>query len=261
MAVADIFGSTGMTKVNTGIVYTIENGLSTVETYEGPTNDADALEDEFRQQVNEGSLLTYRRRNTSGFVQIMAFYPTDADGENAATVENETWNLIPQDLEKPLRAYDGAIPSTQAFNLDAHQKALEKVRQAWERAEDYTPAAEPMITYQKLLFRHVTSYIRTAVILRNVVKIAANNAEISASWENVDRALTLEDTGFDATDANNAAILGSINTMPEADASLKQWLKRGPQMQPLGNNKYSLMQDYWFARGWSANMYAGSEAP
>ena len=247
-----------MTQVSTRQKYTADNGLTTIYTYEGPAEAAQTLFETFQDSVLLGEALNTDKENKDGFSRVTVEYANEDEG--AVTEENETWNLVPQDIEKPLRSYDGAVSESVAFNADADQKALEKVRQAWERAEDYTPAGDPSTTYQKHLYRGTTAYTRTGCILRRVIKVAADS-DVVAGWSNVDRAQKLEDTGFDETASNNAGIIGSISEMPESDSTKKQWLKRAPQLTPIGDNKYSIVQDWWFAREWSANLYDGDATP
>jgi len=260
MAIEEIIGSEEMTKVSTKKKFTDENGTTMLELYEGPEEAGVALYDGFVSDVSAGILLSCDYEFSGGVARVTAEYPTDEDGDYTTDEDNVVWNLVPQDVEKPLRSYDGAITDTQAFNQDGDQKALEKVRQAWERAEDYTPAADPATTYQKHLFRGTTAYIRTGVILRKTLKVATGS-DVTAAWSNVDRAQLLDDTGFNESGSNNKDLIGSITEMPEEDSTKKQWFKRAPQLQPIGDNKYMLTQDWWFAREWSANLYDGNATP
>ena len=262
----EIIGLDGYTQVGTRKEYTQDLGLSTVISYEGPIAKIDALLASSILSVQDGTVDKVTANKSDGVGVLELSY---ADGDSAQddpnTVQNNTiWELTGQDLYKNLRSYDGAISGTQAFNADATQALLENARLYFETAtkEGTLPSGEPYATYYALLLRGVDQYVRSAAVLRSTITVSRRSL-VAGKWNGVDRAwkLDAEEGSPNLDTVGQGAIIGSISEMPEADATAKQWLKRAPQITMASRKSYTISQEWWYARAWSANLYGGDLAP
>ena len=265
-----IIGLYNYTKVGTRREYSQDMGQTTVETYQGPVSKINDLFDASVLSVQDGTVdkVTTGRENGLGVLELH-YADGDATNDVNATVQNNTiWELVGQDLYKNLRSFgfaaggDLAAAGVQRFNLDADQASLENARGYFESAGNdpnfFAPAAEPAVTYLALLQRGVDQYVRSAVVLRSTITVSRRSL-VAGRWVGVDRAWKLdgEDGSPNLDSVGQSAIIGSINEMPEADDTKKQWLKRAPQITMASRKAYTIAQEWWFARRWSHNLYLG----
>jgi hypothetical protein len=57
--------------------------------------------------------------------------------------------------------------------------------------------------------------------------------------------------------SGDAQVIGALSGMADYAEAKKQWLKRAPQLVRSGKRKYRLVYEWWFARRWSHELYAG----
>ena len=259
----DIIGADAYTRSGARKAWSQANGYVTVYTYKGPAAKLTAF---FLSIVGTDAIDIAEIDISEGIATVQVTYEDDdGSGGGGASNYNVTWELIGQDIYKDLRTFDGTILGTQSFNLDADQQELETVRKKYleGKIDDAFVAAlgAAATVYAKLLLRGTSEYVRSQVILRKTVKVGRRSL-IEASWDGVDQAWKLsgELGSPDITGIGTAALLGTISKMPEADDTLKQWLKRAPQIRQIGGNKFSIAQDWWYARHWSLNLYLGDAA-
>ena len=263
---ATILGLNGYTKKSTRKEYTQDTGLSTVVSYEGPIAKIDELLASSILSVQDGTIDKVTSGKSDGLgVLELSYADGDASQSDPNTVQNNTiWELVGQDLYKNLQSFDGAVSGSQAFNVDANQALLENARLYFETAtkEGTIPTGEPYATYYKLLLRGVDQYVRSAAVLRSTINVSRRSL-VAGRWVGVDRAwkLNSEDGSPDLDTVGQGAIIGSISEMPEADATKKQWLKRAPQITMASKRSYTITQEWWYARAWSANLYGGDLVP
>jgi len=250
---ATVIGLNDFTLTSTSRTWSKDNGQGTVKNYEGPI---DKIKEFFESQIDDPAIDTMRNLSNNGKgVLEVTFVDDDGSGEGLVTAENnDIWELIGQDLFKNIRAHE-------TFNVDNDQPALEEVRKAVEAADkdlQALTAGEPQETYQKLLLQGTDEYARTAVILRRSIN-AGSRTLLQASWLGVDRAWELDNEvgSPNLRTTGDAAIIGAIAEMPDEDGTKKQWLKRAPQIRTQGRRSWSIVQEWWFARRWSATLYEG----
>jgi hypothetical protein len=231
-----------------------------VYTYRGPAAKLTAF---FLSLVGTDPIDITEIDITEGVATVQVTYEDeDGSGGGAATDYNITWELIGQDLFKDIRTFDGTKLGTTSFNKDADQAALEAVRKKYlegkvDAAYIAGLAGAPLL-YAKFLMRNAAEYRRTQVVLRKSIKVGRRSA-MTAAWDGVDLAWKLsgESGSPNPTGTGSAALIGTIASMSEADNGKKQWLKCAPQMRQVGGNKWSITQDWTFARRWSYNLYLG----
>jgi hypothetical protein len=263
MSVIQILGANNYTLVGTRKEYDQESGESTVTTYQGPIDKIDELYAETRNDVIDGlyDKVTTGKKDGMGQLEISVSDSGDAAEEDTNTV----WELVGQDIYKNIRSYNGDVTSSEAFNKDTNQTDLENTRLFFETAgqEGVDPGDdEPQATYLQLLMRGTDQYVRSIAVLRSRITVS-RRSQITCDWTGVDRAWRL--TGDSASGGPNlnlgqAALLGQISSMPEADDTKKQWLKRAPSLTMTGSKSYTMTQEWWFARAWSENLYDGDAA-
>jgi len=237
------------------------DGYTTVYTYKGP---ADKLTTFFLSLVGTDPIDITEIDITEGVATVQVTYEDeDGSGGGAATDYNITWELIGQDLFKDIRTFDGTALGTTSFNRDADQAALEAVKKKFLECKIDSAYLAGLVgtplLYAKFLMRGSAEYVRTQVILRKSIKVGRRSA-MTASWVGVDEAWSLAGGSGspDPSGVGSSALIGTIASMPEADNTKRQWLKRAPQMRQIGGNKWSITQDWWFARRWSYNLYLGN---
>lgn len=234
------------------------SGETGQETYRGPAAAVTAFYESLINDptVDKLSLETNNGQGTATVTRIQDVTQEGAGPNNQFL--NVTWEVIPQDIYKALRSFGGRPEDngTQQFNQQADQEALEETRKYFETAREkgIPPLAQPGLTYLALLLNGVEEFVRTGVILRSRIQVASN-AQIAASWQNVDRAITFNQLNIGNTEAEQ--ILGALNEMDEFEDGKRQFLKRGPSIRETSTRRFSIEQDYWFARRWSYNLYGG----
>ena len=271
LSIIRVIGENNYTLASSQKSYSQESGETTREMYEGPIEKINDLYTTSIGEVKDGILDSADKSISNGKGQLTIVYVADDGdgGEQPDEVINEIWELVGQDFIKPLRSYGGEVNKangddidSKKFNEDADQAVLEETKTYYEYGSNakhgIAPAGEPQETYYKFLLRQQSEYLRSAAILRRTVQVS-RRSELRSSWAKVDRAIKLNETGFSS--AGQGALIGAINGMPEQDGTKKQWLKRAPQITQVGKGRYSMVQEWIYAAGWSANMYDGSQAP
>jgi len=266
MSILAIIGLNGYTKTSTRKEFTQEASETTIETYEGPIAKVDELYAESTASVLSGEIdkVTDVSSNGKGVLEL---HYSGGSGSTSAdptdTFANTIWELVPQDIYKNIRSYNGDVAGSFAFNKDADQEGLEAVRLFFETAgKDGTfPVNGTQVAYYNLLTRGTDQYVRTIAVLRSRLTVSKSSL-LTADWTGVDRAWRLTgDSASGGPDLNvgQATIIGQIESMPEADNNLKQWLKRGPGITMNGNQSFTMTQEWWFAKAWSHNQYDGDD--
>jgi len=272
MSVIEILGLSGYTRTGSRQEYDQSNGESTVVTYQGPVSNIETLYAASKLDIQDGTVDKASKSVEDGLgVLELSYADGNENDDDPNTVLNNTiWELVGQDLYKSIRSYNGDVSiangdplDSEAFNKDADQADLEQARLYFETAgvEGSIGVAEPAATYIQLLYRGTDQYLRSSAILRSTLTVSRRSL-VTASWTGVDRAWKLSgDAASGGPDLNvgQAALIGAIETMAEADGTLKQWLKRAPQLTMSGRKSYTIIQEWWFARAWSANLYAGDQ--
>lgn len=264
MSVLAILGLNGYTLTGTRNEFTQEANETTIKTYEGPIDKIQELYTSSRADVLSGEIdrVTKTQRDGLGVLELhYADSGADTSADPSDELENTIWELLPQDLYKSIRSYNGDVAGSQAFNKDANQDDLEDTRLWFETAkkEGVDPSAEPQSTYLKLLRRGTDQYVRTVAVLQSRITVSRRSL-VNADWTGVDRAWRISgdaNNGGPDLSVGQSALLGTIQSMPEAQSDSKQWLKRGPSVTMTGNQSYTITHQWWFSRAWSANLYGG----
>jgi len=243
-----IIGLNGYSEVSRSETYSKSGGRSAKITYEGPLDKIDEL---FVALIGDPAVdtLDKNRSNAKGVLTV-GYVDDDGSGGGGSTEENNTtWELVPNDIYKPINGFNnGAVNFADANYVQELQDILRKIRQGQAVAR---PAGNPQQGFFDLLMMGVEEYVRTGVTLRKSINVSLRSTLV-ANWTNVDRAVVIADTGLD-----DSHLIGTIADMPEANSAKKQWLKRGPTIRTYGQGKYTIAQDWWFARRWSALLYGG----
>lgn len=253
MSFPEIIGFDGYTLTKQRKGWSKSNGETQILTYKGPK---DKIDDYYESIINADSVDSIDM-DIDGGMGILEITVVDLDGSGGPVTgeNNDVWELVGQDLFRNVRAHE-------TFNQDANQADLEEVREAIEKADKAfaVPAADPEQTYYKLLLRGNDEYVRTSAILRRTINVGPRTL-VTAAWEGVDQAWKMngEEGSPNLRTTGDAQIIGAVNSMPDADATKKQWLKRAPQIRGIGNRRYSLIYEWWFARRWSEVLYGGDE--
>ena len=258
---ATLTGSTVAVRTSKGRLWSIEGGESLTETWEGSRA---AISAKYIALQGAAGVDHLDVKNNGGKATLTVYYADSdtAGGGGIATAEQNTvWELVPQDMFKDIRQYGGGLAGTQAFNGDGAgvQEEFERLQKLWKQGKLAAEVvADPFLTYQKLLLRNVTQYVRTAAILRSTIRIG-RNSDLAAGWTGVDQAWKLDGEAGSPSPSGfgSGAIIGAIGLMAEADATKKQWLKRAPTARPLGRGRFNIGQDWWYAARWSRNQYLG----
>jgi len=238
-----------------------DTGKSIVKTYVGPIDKIDAF---YSSLINDPDVDRISDLSEHGKGTLEVFVADeDVSGIGSVTVgDNITWELVPQDITKPIRSLGAPAPTAIVFNEAALQDVLEDTRLFYETAQTSgtLPVGEPQETYLKLLQQGSSEYVRTAAVLRSSLILSARSTLV-ASFVGVDRAhkLTGQPGSPDINFLGAATFLQLINQMPEADGSKKQWMKRAPYVMTNGNRRFSINQEWWFARRWSETFYGGDQ--
>lgn len=243
----DVLGVDGMSRVGRRRSWSKNSGLGFTEIFEGPVDKAKIFYESF---INGPDLdeVTFSQVKGKGVVEL---FQSDNDPEAAISttgIDNEFWQIQPQDLWKSVRAH-------QTFNINALQDDLEAARLFYETAgaEGTKPTAGAPKTYFDLLLRGVEEYARSVPVLQQTIRVSKRTT-IEASWDGVDRAHVI---GAAPGPTPPTSILGVINNMPEADDTKKQWLKRAPQVMEESDARFQIITHWWFARRWSETLYEG----
>ena len=249
---ARILGANNYTQVGESRVWSRDQGWTTVKEYEGPKDKIRTL---INSLVDDPAIdgLSENKRRGKGSLDVTYVDDDGSGGGGTTEQQNETWQLIGQDLCKNIRAHT-------TFNKDANQNDLENTRVFYESGggRGIRVGSEPSVTYFALLRRGVSEYVRTAIILRKTIT-AGPRSLLRASWTGVDRAWKLdgEPGSPNLATAGEAAIIGALSEMDDFDNEKKQWLKRGPTVSPTGRRRYNISAEWWFARRWSETLYSG----
>jgi len=239
-----VLGFLGLTLVSTNKGWNRDKGQTKIETFEGPIAAIDSRFDILTATPNVDNLV----RNTEDGVGTLIV--TTVEDELTSTFDqNDVWEFIGQELLKPIRAH-------QDFNKEVDQDKLEDTRKFY--LEGFSGPGphdgDPYKKYLDILRRENTEFIRSAAVLRRSLTVGPRSSQF-ANWDSVDRAITIGATGLPS--AGQPLILGSIQSMPEANNAKKQWLKRGPQIRTSGDRRFTITQEFWFARRWSETFYEG----
>jgi len=277
-----VLGANTYTQTSTRKAWDKERGRTVVKTYKGPIDPTDTyyeslVDNEFVDSISIDESMGYAILEITYLDEEGTDSGSGSGGVGQNTRElNTIWEIVSQDLYKNLRAFPGTVdPATVKFNLDANQRDLEEVRVYVESGglRGTLPAGSPMDEYYNLLIRQTQQYVRSAMILRSSIAVGSRSL-VTAAWEGVDYAWTLNGTETEADAAEtlgmqmgnpnlattgDATIIGAVAAMPEFDATKKQWLKRAPQIRAVSRRRYSIVQDWWYARDWSHILYLGDD--
>ena len=262
---AEIFGEKEMVFQGLTSGWNPTSGDTTTKTYKGSLAKAQAFYD---ANINQQSIdsVTLSKADGIGTVAITVIQDIAENPPNNE-FQNITWEVIPQDIYKNIRAFGGrpepardGEPDTEKFNLVGDQGELENARLFFEtaRQKGQVPAGPVQEKYLELLQRGVDQFVRTAVIIRSRIEVASRS-QIRASWKFVDRAQTFAEIGIKGGDAKR--LIGALNEMDEFDATKRQFLKRGATLRETGKRRFSIEQEWWFARAWSFTFYGGDFTP
>lgn len=248
---AGIVGLDDLTLISTDKGWNRGTGETRIEVWEGPIT---KINERFELLKNTPDIDKIQKSTVDGKGRLNITIVNSGDevpGSNFA--DNAVWELIGQDLYKGLRAH-------QTFSVAADQSKLEDTRKFYEEGlggvGPHDSDGAPFTTYLNLLRRGTEEFVRSVAILRQSLVVGSRSTE-KADWENVDRAVTLSGTGLDGTGAQ--AIIGAIDTMPEANSGKKQWLKRAPQLRTSGDRRFTIVLEFWYAKEWSKVLYEGDE--
>lgn len=175
--------------------------------------------------------------------------PDDDASENEALVT--IWELETIDMRIPLAQLQddaGAFVFDQAYVLyaeDSIRKAYYPADLEWG-AEPVTVPESNITKYLKLRRRGVTHVLRSRYLLRKTVS-CASNSEAEASYTNVNK--------VDSDPGAPTTLLGSIPS--------GEWLKKGPKVREVAQSpsRWSIVQEWWWAKKWSELLYGGTLTP
>jgi len=241
-----LLGFPGLTLIASRKGWKRDIGQTKIEVFKGPVDSIDSRFDILTATPNVDNL---DRDIGDGFGILTV---TTVEDELTSTFDqNDVWECIGQELLKPIRAH-------QDFNKEVNQDKLEDTRkfylEGFSGPGPHDGDGDPFKKYLEILRRENTEFIRSAAVLRRSLTVGPRSTQF-ASWDNVDRAITIGATGLPSS--GQPLILGSIQSMPEANNAKKQWLKRGPQIRTSGDRRFTITQEFWFARRWSETFYEG----
>ena len=237
----DIIGSEEGLVVSTTTSWSRRDGEVGGSHLEGPI---DAINTAYTGFKNNPSIDTIDKRtgNGKGSLDITV-------AEDFQTTElNDIWELLGREIVKDIRTH-------QDFNQSADQENIAAARIAVEEGKAaFTPAAGAATTYFALRVRGTSQYVRSQPILRRSVR-TSDRGILDIAWDGVDRAWQLNnETGSPNPPSE---LVGDINSMPEADATAKQWLKKAPQKRQVTRTLYEVVFEWHYARRWSNALYDG----
>lgn len=158
--------------------------------------------------------------------------------------DRATWDLIPVELERPLREHPDFVSYGTQSDLDEIDDYIAVGDKAGLRADTYTGDADK---YKTLRLRNTDSFIDYAFTIRytrNVSRETFLEPDVS-SWGQV-----------------------SAPTVPNIDAVRKtvdaldlEWLKKAPTISYVGGDRFQIVQEWLGVDEWSAILYGGSATP
>lgn len=254
-----VYGATGMTKVSQQQGYSRDRGYTTRIRYVGTRASATSA---FAAWVSDPAIAEVQWVDEKKGIIDVTYEDDDGTGTGGGTWDaDSTWELVAQDVQLPLLTF-GGIPefvTVKAFNKDADQELLAQIKElvAQNKYMSGLGAGTTADVYQNLLRRGTTEYIRNCVILRQSL-VVKRTSTAECRWAGVDRAwLFTGETG--SPEHVPRILIGSVESMPDYDATKRQWLKRAPSMQQVGRSRFRMSQDWWFQKNWSYNLYLGTD--
>lgn len=249
MAEPTIFGANEMTQSGKRREYKLGETYAWHLSYEGPIGKAEDFANA-AEKLSGVREVTLEKEDGIGRVWIRKQEPS-VDPEL-----NVTWEVLPQEAYYDLRTHQHPTNPNYSFCLDADQ---DNILDAWKAAQagnkGFTPVGAPATRFFKIMRRGTEQYVRSLIILQKSVKVAYDST-VSASWIGVDRAWQI--TSEIASPSPPSTILGLIAEHPLADATKKQWLKRGPCVRQFDTGLFTIQYQWWFAKRWSEALYEGN---
>ena len=253
MANLDVFGETGPTRVSRKYKRRDENNVTYIEVWEGPVGSLLGLFDASSSSSSwdDVDLDSTKGKDTLTLTRTIAS-PEESGGSGIdgntpdSTAEDllERWELLGQDLLVDLRSHPDF-----ADDLTEVVLAEEAIRQG---NGAFTSATQAVQDYYDLRKKGVAQYLRSAAILQRTITTREPGG-IVIGWSGVDRAGSLP-LGVPPL------IVSSIGALPDGGGT-SQWLRRAPQVSVTVGGGRRLVDQWMFAREWSAVLYGGSGTP
>jgi len=241
MAPIDIIGSEEATQISSSSTWSRRDGEVDQQVFKGPT---DAMNTLFTSLKNNPLYDTIEIRRGDGHAVLTVSIAEDVQ----TPALNDIWELLGREIVKDIRTH-------QDFNQSADQVAISDVDKAIRNNDlNFSPTAGTATTYFDLRKRGTSQYVRSQPILRRSVR-TSDRGILDIAWDGVDRAWRLNNESGSPNPP--AALIGDVGSMPEADATKKQWLKKAPQKRQVTPTLYEVVFEWHFARRWSEALYEG----
>lgn len=227
-----------------GTIYrqTKDGGWETTRTWEGEKATIRA----FAATLSAGGAENVEVTEDGPTAKVSATYADAQDpiiDQNQA-VENVTWELLGNDLEKNLKTHSAITPASDGERADLN--AAEAAVTAG------TAKVAAWATKAKNLFDHLSkgtqAYLSTQYVLRKTTKVG-RAAQVQASLSNVNK-----------VEAPVGVPTDLFNVPSDQGDGAIQWLKKPPTVVYLGKGKFSIAQEWWGGK-WSTQLYGGSATP
>ncbi len=153
--------------------------------------------------------------------------------ENGETM----YELLANDLMKPIyqHSYFDALTPAQKI----------AVRIAVDEGTTITTPAEAVALFN-FLATGVEEYLETQYVLRETKRVSLRS-EVKASYTNVNRVDNPPEY------ATSTPMISSVPT--------GEWLKRSPIVRNLGQRRWEVITEWWWANKWSSILYGGTGSP
>jgi hypothetical protein len=256
----EVIGFDGVTESGRQRGWSTNDGHNLTVTYQGPST---KLEEFYNSLIGNVTVADMRFAVQQGKTSLyVLYYDTTITSGNAENNEqiNTVWEVVGQEIQKDILAHE-------YFSTSGYDEYFIKIRKYFEsKPYDSTfyatiSSVQQQADYYNLLAKGTEVYIRSHFIVRKSIQVASNS-QVAASWDGVDRAHAWGNApGPDPSGSLNDKLIGAIANHPDWDSTKKQFLKCAPQIRQVAKGKFSITQDWIFAKGWSARLYAGSETP
>lgn len=150
---------------------------------------------------------------------------------------NTMYELMANDVNKPI------YQNSYFDDLTAAQKIA--VRIAVDEGTTITTPAKA-VSLWTFLASGVEEYLETQYVLRETKRVSLRS-EVRASYTNVNR--VDEPPSY----ATNTPMISSVPS--------GEWLKRPPIVRNIGQRRWEVITEWWWANKWSAILYGGTGSP
>lgn len=250
MGILAVIGNTGAIQQRVGTDWTYNTGQSTQRVFKGVYAAVETLFNSYKAVAGftpsiDSLQLNYERGLGTLTVSLVEDGPVQYElTSNQVTYPIETHPYFA--TTSPLTSAEVHAVQT-AIKLGINQNPYQTV--------NGTPLAAPFdgsaftAKQQKLydfFSRGVEYYYSSAYVLRST-QIVSKRSTVTASFTGVNTVVTPPDT---------QAVNTLIGALPSGE-----WLKQSPNVRMYGNQKWQIVQEWWWAPKWSTILYSGTGSP